>query len=114
MLHKAGLRNTILSNMGLKRSSFSAGPAEIASYKWVVKKKKAFGHLHQHTWKVSANQTVQEFKEESFIVSREELSLKKQNIGVQVSSKKHLAKKEKMEKATKKESHIADAIAKYQ
>ena len=71
--------------------------------------------------KVSASQRVQEFKEESFIVSRngalfcqscrEELSLKKQNIAVHVSSKKHKANKEKMEKTTKKERHIADAIA---
>ena len=58
--------------------------------------------------KVSASQRVQEFEEESFIVShngalfcqscREELSLKKQNIAVHVSSKKHKANKEKMEK----------------
>ena len=44
---------------------------------------------------------------------REELSLKKQNIAVHVSSKKHKANKEKMEKTTKKERHIDDAIAKY-
>ena len=66
---------------------------------------------------------MQEFKEESFIVSRngaffcqscrEELSLRKQNIAVHVSSKKHKANKEKMEKTTKKERYIADAIAKY-
>ena len=73
--------------------------------------------------KVSVSQRVQEFKEESFIVSqngalfcqscREELSLKKQNIAVHESSKKDKANKEKMEKTTKKERHITDAIAKY-
>jgi len=73
--------------------------------------------------KVSASQTVQEFKEESFIVSQngalfcqscwEELSLKKHNIAVHVSSRKHKANKEKMEKATEKERHVAYSIAKY-
>lgn len=71
--------------------------------------------------KVSACQRVQEFKNESLIVSqngalfcqscREELSLKKQNIAVHMSSKK--ANKEKMEKNARKENHIANAIAKY-
>ena len=66
--------------------------------------------------KVSSSQSMQEFKEESFIVSRngalfsqscrEELSLKKQNKAV------HKANKEKMEKTTK-ERRTADAIAKY-
>ena len=73
--------------------------------------------------KISASQRVQEFKEESFIVSqnstlfcqscREKFSLKKQNIAVHVSSEKHNANKKKMEKTTKKERHIADVIAKY-
>ena len=66
---------------------------------------------------------MQEFKEESFIVSQngalfcqscwEELSLKKHNIAVHVSSRKHKANNEKMEKTTKKERHIAYSIAKY-
>ena len=65
---------------------------------------------------------MQEFKEESFIVSRngalfcqscrEELSLKKQNKAVHVSSEKYKANKEKMEKTTK-ERRTADATAKY-
>ena len=72
--------------------------------------------------KVSSSQSMQEFKEESFIDSRsgalfsqscrEELSLKKQNKAVHVSSAKHKANKEKMEKTTK-ERRTADAIAKY-
>ena len=65
---------------------------------------------------------MKEFKEESFIVSRngalfsqscrEELSLRKQNKAVHVSSKKHKANKEKIVQTTK-ERRTADAIAKY-
>lgn len=72
--------------------------------------------------KVSSSQRVQEFKEETFIVSRngalfsqscrEESNLTKQNQAVHVSSKKHKANKDKMEK-TSKERRTADAIAKY-
>ena len=64
--------------------------------------------------KVTASQRVLEFKDEGFVVSqgsalfckvcREEISLKKQNITVHVSSKKHKSNKEKMEGKTQRKN----------
>ena len=44
---------------------------------------------------------------------KEEISLKKQNINVHISSKKHKANKAKMEVTSTREKHIADALATY-
>lgn len=47
-------------------------------------------------------------------VCREELSTKKQNIKVHMSSKMHSLNKEKMKANSKKEQHIAEAMKKYE
>ena len=72
---------------------------------------------------VTAYERVQEFKDDCLIatlsgalfckVCREELSTKKQNIKVHMSSKKHSLNKEKMKATSKKEQHIAEAMKNY-
>ena len=72
---------------------------------------------------ISAKKRVDEFKGEMFIARqngslfcqscREEISIKKQNISVHVSSTKHKTNKEKLSQISKKDQNIAEAMEKY-
>lgn len=79
--------------------------------------------LRKNEPNISARKRVDEFKGETFIAKengslfcqscREEMSVKKQNISVHVSSIKHKMNKDKLSQTSKKDQNIAEAMKKY-